>query len=185
MGRKSTFRDASVFAAVGAELAATGRLTIDGLTLATGLSTGSVYHRFGSREALLAETWLDAVRRFQSGFLEALRMETPDAGEQAALATPRFCRADPEAAVILACCRRSEFLGPDTPPVLRDRIASLNDEASAELRRFSRCIDRPLLACRLALVAYPLAAVRLYLPRRPVPKSIDAQLIKACRATLA
>ena len=185
MGRKSTFEDASVYAAVGAELAATGRLTMEGLTRATGLSTGSVYHRFASHEALLAETWLNAVRRFQSGFLEALRRETPDAGEQAALATPRFCRAEPEAAVILACCRRAEFLGPETPPALRDQIAALNDEASAELRLYARRIDRPLLACRLATVAYPLAAVRLFLPQRPVPKSIDAQLIKACRATLA
>lgn len=185
MGRKSTFEDAGVFAAVGAELAATGRVTLDGLTRATGLSTGSVYHRFSSREGLLAETWLNAVRRFQAGFLEALRREYPDAGEEAALATPRFCRAEPEAAIVLACCRRTEFLGPQTPPALRDQIAVLNDEASLELRRFSQRIDRPLLACRLALVAYPLAAVRLFLPQRPVPKSIDAQLLKACRAALA
>ena len=185
MGRKSTFEDVRVFAAVGAELAATGRLTIEGLTRATGLSTGSVYHRFASREALLAETWLNAVRSFQTGFLDALRRETPDTGEEAALATPRFCRAEPDAAVILACCRRAEFLGPETPQPLRKQVAVLNDEASAELRRFSRRIDRPLLACRLALVAYPLAAVRLFLPQRPVPKSIDAELIKACRAALA
>jgi AcrR family transcriptional regulator len=185
MGRKSTFEDARVFAAVGAELAATGRLTIDGLIRTTGLSTGSVYHRFASREALLAETWLDAVQRFQAGFLDALRREMPDAGEEAALATPRFCRTEPEIGVILACCRRTEFLGPEMPQALREQIAALNDETSAALRLFSRRIDRPLLACRLALVAYPLAAVRLFLPQRPVPKSIDAHLIKACRATLA
>ena len=174
-----------MFAAVGAEVAASGRLTMEGLLRATGLSTGSVYHRFTSREALLAEIWLDAVRRFQTGFLEALRREAPDAGEQAALATPRFCRAEPETAVILACCRRAEFLGPETPPRLSEQIAALNDEASAEFRLFARRIDRPVLACRLALVACPLAAVRLFLPQRPVPKSIDAYILKACRSVLA
>lgn len=185
MGRKSILDDARVFAVVGAELAATGRLTMDGLMKATGLSTGSIYHRFSSREGLLAETWVNAVKRFQAGFLDALRSARSHAGEEAALATPRFCRAEPEAAVVLACCRRSEFLGPETPQSLRDQIRELNDEASAELRRFSKRIDRPLLACRLALVAYPLAAVRLFLPQSPVPKSIDAQLLKAYRATLA
>jgi AcrR family transcriptional regulator len=185
MGRKSTFADDKVFAAVGAELGAAGRLTMDGLTRATGLSTGSLYHRFASREALLAEAWLNAVRRFQAGFLEALRRETHDAADEAVLATPRFCRAEPEAAVILACCRRSEFLGQETPEALREQIALLNDDAAAALSRFSQRIDRPLLACRLALVAYPLAAVRLFLPQHPVPKSIDAQLLKACRAALA
>jgi AcrR family transcriptional regulator len=185
MGRKSTFEDDRVFAAVGAEMAATGRFTLEGLNRATGLSTGSVYHRFASREALLAETWLHAVRAFQTGFLKALRLETADAADEAALATPRFCRANRDAAVVLACCRRAQFLGAETPDALRRAVAGLNDEAAAELQRFSRRIDRPLLACRLALVAYPLAAVRLFLPERPVPKSIDAEILKASRAALA
>ena len=96
MGRKSTFEKDMVYAAVGEEIAEKGQFTLQALSAATGMSTGSVYHRFASRETLLAETWLDAVRSFQEGFLEAIRSPAPDAGEQAALATPRFCRGNPE-----------------------------------------------------------------------------------------
>jgi hypothetical protein len=84
-------------------------------------------------------------------------------------------------AMLLACCRQAEFLGEATPAELRARIASVNDEVAAAVRQFARVIDRPLLACRLALIAYPLGAVRLYLPASPIPKELDAEIIKVAR----
>ncbi len=184
MGRKSSFEKEAVYASVGAEVAEKGRFTLHNLSAATGISTGSIYHRFESREALLAETWLNAVRLFQTDFLAAIRIESSDAGAQAALATPRFCRANPAAAAILACCRQSEFTGTGTPAEIATRIATVNEESEAEFRRFARRIERPLLNCRLAIIAYPLAAVRMYLPHRPVPKQIDAEILKTYRAAI-
>ncbi len=184
MGRKSSFEKEAVYAAVGAEVAEKGRFTLQTLSAATGMSTGSVYHRFESREALLAETWLHAVQLFQSGFLAALRSGGPDAGAEAALATPRFCRDNPAPAAILACCRQSEFTGSGTPPDLAAKIAAVNEAGDSEFRRFVRRINRPLLNCRLAIIAYPLAAVRMYLPQRPVPTQIDAEIRKAYRAAM-
>ena len=186
MGRKSILDERAVFAAAGAEIACKGVVTLQGLSSATGASIGSLYHRFGSREALLAEAWLDAVRLFQSGFLGALkRASSIGAGERAALETPRFCRAEPDAAIVLACCRQAEFLGAETPnPMVKD-IAAVNDEVDDEMRRFARRVGRPLLNCRLALVAYPLAAVRIYLPDTPVPTSIDREVLKAYRAAMS
>jgi AcrR family transcriptional regulator len=185
MGRKSSLNQQRVYGVVASELAATGRFTIDALQAATGLSMGSIYHRFGSREGLLAEAWLNAIERFQAPFLDALAPGDLDAGLNAALATPRFCRSNPEEAMLLACCRQSEFLGETTPEALRTRIASVNDEASGAVRRFAGAIGRPLLNCRLALVAYPLGAVRLYLPKSAVPRQLDAEIVKAARAALA
>ena len=60
----------------------------------------------------------------------------------------------------------------------------MNDTLEKEIRRFARKIDRPLTACRLGLIAYPLAAVRLFLPDKPVPASIDHHIRKAYRAAL-
>lgn len=185
MGRKSTFKIESVFAAVGAEVAETGHFTLRNLTAKTGMSTGSIYHRFASREALLAEAWLHAVQLFQAGFLAAIDGADLEAGIEAALATPRFCRAHPDAAIILACCRQKEFVGPETPSEIALKIASVNEGVEAAFRKFSRRIDRPLLNCRLAIVAYPLAAVRQYLPKQRVPASIDAEILKAYRAALS
>ncbi|MGF1622288.1 MAG: TetR/AcrR family transcriptional regulator [Rhodomicrobiaceae bacterium] len=184
MGRKSTFEDRVIFAAVGAEIARNGTITLQDLSARTGVSIGSLYHRYASREALLAAAWYDAVRRSQSGFLAALRGASLETGKHAALATPRFCRAEHDAAIILACCRQSEFLKPNTPDELALAIAGVNDEAKDEIAAFARRVDRPLINCHLALVAYPLAAVKLFLPDRAVPESIDVEIGKAYDAAM-
>jgi AcrR family transcriptional regulator len=184
MGRKSTLDEQLVYRVVASELATAGHFTVDALKAATGLSMGSIYHRFGSREGLLAETWLNAVERFQSRFIEALAAGTLEAGLEAALVTPRFCRSNYEEAILLTCCRQAEFLGSATPSALRTRIAAANDNVSGAVRRFASALDRPLLKCRLALIAFPLGAVRLYLPSSPVPSSVDKEIVAAARAVL-
>lgn len=185
MGRKSSVDEAQVYRIVACELATSGRFTMDALHAGTGLSVGSIYHRFGSRERLLAETWLNAVERFQARFVKELAAGTVAAGLEAALVTPRFCRSNPDEALVLACCRQVEFLGEAMPKELRARIAAVNEKVSDAVHRFAKSIDRPLLSCRLALIAYPLGAVRLYLPRSPVPRQLDAEIVKAARAALA
>jgi AcrR family transcriptional regulator len=180
LGRKSSFEPRQVLATAGAQKARTGDFTLDRLIEETGLSSGSLYHRFASREALLAEAWLDALQRFQAAFQVALDGDVEDA----ILATPRFCRAEPDAASVLACCRKAEFVGPSSPLSIRDNIDQLNTSGEAALRRFSRRIDKPPLSCRLALIAYPLAAVRLYLPDARVPTRLDREILKAGYAAL-
>ncbi|KAB2850228.1 MAG: TetR/AcrR family transcriptional regulator [Hyphomicrobiaceae bacterium] len=130
MGRKSSVHEEQVFRIVARELATTGRFTVDALRAATGLSMGSIYHRFGSREGLLAETWLNAIERFQMRFIKAVAAGTVEAGLEASLVTPRFCRSNPGQAILLACCRQAEFLGEATPEELRARIAMVNDKVS-------------------------------------------------------
>jgi AcrR family transcriptional regulator len=46
----------------------------------SGAPSGSIYHRFGSRDQLVAQAWLRAVRRFQAGFLTALDHDDPRTG---------------------------------------------------------------------------------------------------------
>lgn len=41
---------------------------------------GSIYHRFLSREGLLAEAWLNALEHFPAQFIDALAAGTLDAG---------------------------------------------------------------------------------------------------------
>ena len=168
MGRKSTFTDSTIFAAVGTEIALNGTLTLQTLSARTGVSIGSLYPRFEGREALLAAAWLDAVERCQGGFLEA----------------PRFCRAAPDAAIILACCRQTEFLQPETPPDLATRIARVNERTAREIHEFAKRVERPVLSCHLALVAYPLAAVKLFLPHKAVPENLDAEIARAYDAAM-
>ena len=184
MGRMSIISDSDVFAAVGLQLASDGGATLQSIVASTGVSIGSLYHRYGSREGLLAETWLDAVKTFHGKFLKALESGENNAGELAALATPSFCREEHARAVVLSCCRQSEFLSDDTPARLRNEISTVNDNAAAAIRRYARRNNASLDACRLAMVAFPLGAVRLYLPNRPVPKAVDQYVSAAYRATM-
>ncbi len=179
MGRMSTVRDDQVFSAVGARLAANGAITLQTVVAETGVSVGSLYHRYGSREGLLALTWLDAVRAFQAQFLAALESEGDDAGVHAALATPQFCRRERQRAIVLSCCRAAEFYSSATPHHLQQDISRVNKAAAAAIRRYARRTGYTLEACRLGLVAFPLAAVRLYLPSRPPPKTLDAYVSAA------
>lgn len=113
---------------------------------------GSIYHRFLSREGLLAEAWLNALEHFPAQFIDALAAGTLDAGLKAALVTPRFCRSDPDEAKLLACCRQAEFLGEATPAALRARISGANDTVSGAVRRFAGAIDRPLFGVQAGSV---------------------------------
>lgn len=184
MGRLSTVDDTKVFAAVARLMSTTGNLTLQSVVDETRVSIGSLYHRYRSREGLLARAWADAVKAFHAVVVPELDGGAPDAGERAALATPRFCRAERDRAILLACCRRSEFLGEATPADLRAEIEAINDEAAAALARFARRTGVPLDACRLAIVALPLGAVRLYLPAKPVPRAVDDYVRAGCRAVL-
>ena len=184
MGRKSTISDSAVFAAVGLEVARSGRLTMDALREATGISTGSVYHRYQSREGLLAQAWLFALEEFQGAFVRALDAPGAFPGEQAALATPRFSREQRDLAIILACGSVSQFLSDHTPEDVMDRIRAANDRARSAMEDFSQKHGYRFLACRLALATYPLASVKTFLPEQVVPGDIDEYVREVCRTTL-
>ncbi|MCG7527704.1 TetR/AcrR family transcriptional regulator, partial [Streptomyces sp. OfavH-34-F] len=47
-------------------------VTMSAVAQATGAPSGSVYHRFPGRDALLAEVWLRTVERFQDGWFAAV-----------------------------------------------------------------------------------------------------------------
>lgn len=171
-----------MFRTVSRQMSGEGAVTFRSLVKETGVSIGSLYHRFDSREGLLAETWADALTSFQRRFLAALEDDDEDAGVNAALATPRFCRAEPERAALLACCRASEFLSAATPSAIRDCINDGNDEVQRTVRRYASRVGLSLQACRMGLMAFPLGAVRAYLPNRVVPHSVDRYVSAAFRA---
>lgn len=182
MGRMSMIEDAAVFDAVGQQLTRHGSVKLQDIVSRTGISVGSLYHRYGSREILLARSWIDAVSKFQNRFLTELESGLNDAGERAAMTTPQFCREYPERARILVCCRREEFLSNDIPEELQKSISEINARAVGSVTRFARKNDLSLQSCQLGMVAYPLGAVRLYLPNKKVPPSIDKHVAAAYRA---
>lgn len=184
MGRVSTIDEAAVFGAVGVQLSTQGALKLADVVKATGVSIGSLYHRYESREGLLAQAWLDAVVSFQAHFLSELHSGGADAGERGAMATTRFCRAEPARARLLICCRKEELVNDKTPKAYRDQLELANARAFGAIEEFAREQNLPLDACLLGMVAYPLGAVRMYLPDREIPAALDEYLAAAYRSAI-
>lgn len=185
MGRLSTIDDARVFDAVGTHVANHGSIKLSDIVAATGVSIGSLYHRYGSREELLARAWGDAVFAFHECILEALMGTASDAGEEAAMATPRFCRSQPKRARLLVCCRSAEFLSSASPSSIAGEIDAANKRLATQVTAFAKSNGYTLEACRLGMIAYPLGAVRLYLPDKPVPKKVDDFVAAAWRSAIS
>ena len=184
MGRVSTFSDEVVFSAVGDSFTRNGDLRLQELAAKTNVSIGSLYHRYGSREGLLASAWLDALYAFQEQFIQAISSDKVRAGEDTALVTPRFCRSEPDRARILTCCRLEEFTSPKTPSDSLKEIDEANQRLFAAVKQFARKKGYSHTSCQLGMVAFPLAAVKMYLPHKPVPKEIDRHVTAAYRSAI-
>jgi AcrR family transcriptional regulator len=172
MGRPARFRTEDlVEAAIG--LVAEGgpaAVTMAALARATGAPSGSLYHRFSGRPALLAAVWIHAVSDFQAGCRGALAAgPAPDAAVATARHVLAWSRARPGAARVLLH-RPSDFDEAHWPEADRERLRTANAEIAALLSRIARELREPdesagaaLERVRLAVVDLPLALVRRHL----------------------
>ncbi len=166
--------------------------TVAAIARASRAPSGSLYHRFGSQDRILLEAWLRAVRRFQDGFLEALKRRPPkEAALAAALWTPRFAAEHPADAALLLQYRRDDLLrAPITDLDLIDEVEGINDPAEKALRRLAGVLYGGVgragyEALVLAVVDIPYGAVRRHLGRgKPLPEALPAQVEAAVRAAL-
>jgi AcrR family transcriptional regulator len=166
--------------------------TIGAIASALGAPTGSIYHRFGSRDVLLAELWLQTVESFQAGFQAALAGPGPrEAGLQAALYTPQWVRANPTPARLLLLHRREDFLPDGWPAEVAQRAADLGKQGELALRSFARralksASAQALRRVRYAVIDLPYAAVRPHVHSNESPPPIVDELITAAyRAVIA
>lgn len=184
MGRTSQIDEKRLYGVIGQTMLEHGTVSMQNVVSKSGVSTGSLYHRFQSRETMLAHAWVDALTAFQEAFIEAMTLSVDDPGEQAALATPRFCRRHHDRAIILACCQQSQFVGNDIEEGLMEACDQRNLEMASLLKNYAKRKSVSRDACYLAVVHYPLAVVRSFLPKRKVPKSAEKHVIAAFNAAM-
>ena len=142
--------------------------------------TGSFYHRFESRDALLARLWFDTVTAFQQGVRAALAAGD---GLKAALHTPAWVRAHVDEARLLLLYHRDDFVHGEWPQALRDGLAeqAMSGEAAyAKFARdtFGRARAEELRIVQFVIAEVPVAAVRQHLYRREPPPPIVDDLIR-------
>lgn len=165
--------------------------TMEAIATASGAPTGSIYHRFGSRDELIARLWIRAVYRSQASFVTALEHDDPkQAALGAAMSIIDFSEEHPRDAQLLAAFRREDLITaiPDGP--LADELEELNrpvERAVVQLaRRLYGSRSRAALD-RTLLVVFDLAygAARRYLiAGMPLPSGLRADLAGAVAAVI-
>jgi AcrR family transcriptional regulator len=181
MTRPAKYSVEQILDATADVVAADGPAAVTVATIASrlGAPSGSIYHRFESRDLILARLWIRTVKRAQAGFLEALEGNLPNAAVNAALHIPRWSRRHPAEARVLLLYRRND-LAARWPEELGDELGTLNDAAERGIRGLTRRIYGKVNRAELQTVAFavvdvPYAAVRRYLVAgRAPPRSIDA-----------
>jgi AcrR family transcriptional regulator len=187
---RAVFRDADFLDTALALAAERGpaAVTVGAITARLRAPTGSFYHRFISRNALLGALWLRTVLDFQAGATAAL-----DAGDglAAALHTPAWAREHLDEARLLLLYDRDDFVQGDWPEELRERVMEMTKRMEAGAARRARVIfghdgpeERQL--AQFLVASLPVAAVRPYLVRREPPPAIVDRLISVTyRAVVA
>lgn len=153
-----------------------GAVTMSAVARAGNAPSGSLYHRFPSRPALLAALWLRTAQRFQAGFLDAAAR----GAEAAAGHVVRWSRAEPVQARVL-------LLGADAfapsawPPEARAALAANERRLVRALNDLGGDPERVALAA----LDVPLAFVRRHLlAGRPLPADGEHLVADTARALL-
>jgi AcrR family transcriptional regulator len=165
--------------------------TMEAIADASGAPTGSIYHRFGSRDELIARLWIRAVYRSQASFVAALERDDPsEAALAAAMSIIDFCEEHPADAQLLVAFRREDLVKTIPEGPLAEELAVLNrpvERAVVALAR--RLYGRPTRAALdrtlLAVFDLPYGAARRYLiSAAPLPKTLRADLSRAVAAVI-
>ena len=179
---KRLFDDAD-FLTAARDLAAAGgpaAVTVTSVTGRLGAPVGSFYHRFASRDVLLANVWLDTALAFQTGFVAAIKAGD---GLAAALHTPIWVRNHLEAARAFLLYHRDDFAHGNWPRDLKDRVLRQSRRVDAAYKRFARDAfggvgANELQLARFVLADVPKAAVSPYLRLGVPPPVIVDEMIR-------
>ncbi|MEV6679758.1 TetR/AcrR family transcriptional regulator [Streptomyces erythrochromogenes] len=166
-----------------------GGVTMSAVAQAIGAPSGSVYHRFTGRPALLAEVWLRTVERFQEGYLARLHggADPHTAARAAARHVVAWSRAQPEEAALLLY-GAAEFGRADWSEEYIRRADSGNERVYAAIGGLAASLgfaDAPGLdRMVLALIDLPLSVVRRPLRAGEALPPHAEDLAEECAAAL-
>lgn len=181
MGRKAYFKHEE-FTDAAIQIIAEdglGALTIAALAKRINAPVGSVYHRFPSRNALLAEVWLNIIESFQSKFLKILQED----GLRATLSCLHWVRSHPYEARIMLLYRITDLTSGKWPQDLQDRAQRLAEElregvASFTKKKFGRITKENADRVAFALHDAPIGIMRRYLQNNMIPPASVGNLIR-------
>lgn len=181
MGRKAYFKNEEFINSAVQIIAKDGlkALTIAALAKRINAPVGSVYHRFPSRDALLAEVWLNIIELFQNEFLEKLQ----DDGLQATLSCVQWVRMHPNEARIMLLYRIYDLTSGKWPEDLQKRARRLAKELQEGIfaftkKQFGHVTKENTDRAIFAIYDAPIGIIRRYLRDDKVPPQSVNDLVR-------
>lgn len=149
-------------------------VTMQAIARRAGAPTGSIYHRFPSRSAVVAAAWLRAL----AGFADEIEAALAGAPPQAAARLIAWSRQHPREARVLFLNEPASLF--DTAPP-DDLSAAIRGQEARIERAFEACLGsgpaqaEAFTRLRFAVVDGPIALIRPYLQTsQPIPAFVDA-----------
>jgi AcrR family transcriptional regulator len=164
--------------------------SIASIAKVSGAPAGTLYHRFGNRDGILAAAWLRALDRFQAQAMAAEADSALDGAVAMAVSVIGFARELPEDARLLLLIRPDDLLDGDADVAgLREAIDTRNAPLRARLVEFARALygsadARSLDAVSRAVVDLPYAVVRRHAHRERLPSWLEDDVAASVRAVL-
>jgi len=163
--------------------------SVAAIAKASGAPAGTLYHRFGNRDGILAAAWLRALERFQERAMAADAGTALDTAVAMAVATVSFARELPEDARLLLTVRPGDLLDGEPDASFQETIAAMNApliERVGDLARklYGRSNSRSVDAVSRAVADLPYAVVRRHARDDPMPRWLEADVAASVRAML-
>jgi AcrR family transcriptional regulator len=180
MGRKAHFKNEEFIDSAIQIIAeeGLGALTIAGLSTRVTAPIGSVYHRFPSRDALIAELWLNIIESFQNEWLKILETD----GRKATLFCLDWVRNHPSEARVMLLYRIDDLTSGDWPKDLQKRAQRLFKElregtAAFTKKQFGKVTNEYMDRTLFAIHDAPMGILRRYMHDNKIPSKAVADLI--------
>ena len=166
--------------------------SVAAIAQSSGAPAGTLYHRFGNRDGIVAAAWLRALERFQARALAAgseAPAEALDAATAMAVAAISFARELPQDARLLLTIRPTDLLDGEPEPSFQQTLAAMNAPLAVRVHELAErlygCRDqRQIDAVNRAVADLPYAVVRRHAHDEPMPSWLEADVAASARAIL-
>lgn len=183
MGRKPEFTDEQVFGWLAHHLTKEPSATVQQVSQGTGVSVGSIYHRYGSMDNLLAEAWLWAVKAYHERSLWIFKRAGQRPAVRAALQVVGMATDEPDKAMILFCIPKRVMVRAGVSDALLGQIETLETEWETAVAEFAERSGFQKDRLRLAVRDVPQAMVCRHFPHEAIPEE-TGPLVRECAVAL-
>ena len=184
MGRKSGFTDEDVFVWLADHLATAPGVTVQQASKGTKVSVGSIYHRFGSMEDLLAEAWVWAHRKYRETVQVTLELDGLAGGLRSAVRALRFAHTDSRAAVLMYSVSKRFLVRSGISARVQDMVVTEEAAMDAAINDYAQRFGVDAMSVELGIFQIPKAIAQKYLPGGDIPAAAEGYARKSCRAIL-